>query len=83
VEWSFGFGLVHGFGFASATGMALVRGLVGFNAGLEIGQAVREVFMPALMLLARGRGARLAPRIAPMQWQPSVPTGWSKRILMG
>ncbi|MFL6820757.1 MAG: HupE/UreJ family protein [Bradyrhizobium sp.] len=36
--WSFGFGLVHGFGFASATGMALVRGLVGFNAGLEIGQ---------------------------------------------
>ena len=69
--WSFGFGLVHGFGFASALGelglrgAALLRGLVGFNLGVEIGQLLFVVvFMPVLMLLGRGRGARLTPRIA-------------------
>ena len=69
--WSFGFGLVHGFGFASALGElglrgpALVRGLVGFNIGVEIGQLIFvAVFLPALTWLARGRGARLTPRIA-------------------
>src|SRR5437588_1439210 len=42
--WSFGFGLVHGLGFASAltelglNGTELVRALVGFNLGVEIGQ---------------------------------------------
>ena len=69
--WSFGFGLVHGFGFASALGelglkgATLVRGLVGFNVGVEIGQLIFvAVFLPAQMWLARGRGARLTPRIA-------------------
>jgi HupE / UreJ protein len=69
--WSFAFGLVHGFGFASALGelglkgAALVRGLVGFNVGVEIGQLLFvAAFLPALMWLARGRAARLAPRIA-------------------
>ena len=69
--WSFGFGLVHGFGFAYALGelglkgATLVRGLVGFNVGVEIGQLIFvAVFLPALMWLARGRGARLTPRIA-------------------
>ncbi len=64
--WSFGFGLVHGLGFASALGelglkgAALVRGLVGFNLGVEIGQLLFvAVFLPAMSLLARGRGARL------------------------
>ncbi len=69
--WSFGFGLVHGLAFASALGeldlqgAALVRGLVGFNLGVEIGQlAFVAVVLPALIWLARGRGARLTPRIA-------------------
>lgn len=69
--WSFGFGLVHGLGFASALGelglkgAALVRALVGFNLGVEIGQLFFvAVFLPALIWLARGRGARLTSRIA-------------------
>jgi HupE / UreJ protein len=69
--WSFGFGLVHGLGFASVLGelglkgAALIRGLVGFNLGVEIGQLLFvAVFLPVLMLLTRGRGARLTPRIA-------------------
>ncbi|WMT71287.1 HupE/UreJ family protein [Bradyrhizobium sp. Ash2021] len=69
--WSFGFGLVHGLGFASALGelglkgAMLVRGLVGFNLGVEIGQLLFvAVFLPALMWLTRGRGAQLTPRIA-------------------
>jgi hypothetical protein len=69
--WSFGFGLVHGLGFASALteldlkASALLRGLVGFNVGVEIGQLVFvAVFLPAQMWLARGRGGRLIPRIA-------------------
>ena len=54
--WSFGFGLIHGLGFASALGelglkgAALVRGLVGFNLGVEIGQLLFvAVFLPALI----------------------------------
>lgn len=69
--WAFGFGLVHGFGFASALGElglqgpAIARALVGFNLGIEIGQLVFvAVFMPAMMLVQRGRGAALIPRIA-------------------
>ena len=69
--WSFGFGLLHGFGFASALGelglkgAALVRGLVGFNVGVEVEQLIFVAeFLPALMWLTRGRGARLTPRIA-------------------
>jgi hypothetical protein len=69
--WSFGFGLVHGLGFASALGelglkgTALVRGLVGFNLGVEVGQLLFvAVFLPGLMWLSRGRGARLTPRFA-------------------
>lgn len=69
--WSFGFGLVHGLGFAAAlgeidlSGAALVRALVGFNAGVEIGQLIFVVIaLPLLTLLSRGRGATLTPRIA-------------------
>jgi hypothetical protein len=69
--WSFVFGLVHGFGFASALGelglkgAAIVHALVGFNVGVEIGQLFfASLFLPALMLLKRGRGASLTPRIA-------------------
>ena len=88
--WSFGFGLVHGFGFASALGelglegAALVRGLVGFNVGVEIGQLIFvAIFLPALMWLSRGRGARLTPRIASLA-VAAIGTYWLvERIFVG
>jgi HupE/UreJ protein len=88
--WSFGFGLVHGLGFASALGElglkgpALIRGLVGFNLGVEIGQLLFvAVFLPVLMWLARGRGARLTPRIASLT-VAVVGTYWLvERIFVG
>jgi hypothetical protein len=88
--WSFGFGLVHGLAFASAfgeldlKGAALVRGLVGFNLGVEIGQlAFVAVVLPALMWLARGRGARLTPRIASLT-AATIGTYWLvERIFVG
>ena len=88
--WSFGFGLVHGFGFASALGelglkgAALVRGLVGFNVGVEIGQLIFvAVFLPALMWLSRGRGARLTPRIASLA-VAAIGTYWlAERLFVG
>jgi hypothetical protein len=50
---TFAFGLVHGFGFASAlkdlglTGSALAAPLVGFNLGVELGQlAIVALFVP-------------------------------------
>ena len=88
--WSFGFGLVHGFGFASVLGelglkgATLVRGLVGFNVGVEIGQLIFvAVFLPALMWLSRGRGARLTPRIASLA-VAAIGTYWLvERIFVG
>ena len=88
--WSFGFGLVHGFGFASVLGelglkgATLVRGLVGFNVGVEIGQLIFvAVFLPALMWLSRGRGARLTPRIASLA-VVAIGTYWLvERIFVG
>jgi hypothetical protein len=58
---AFGFGLVHGFGFASVLadlGLAqgaLVLSLVGFNVGVELGQlAIVALFLPLAYLLRRG-----------------------------
>jgi hypothetical protein len=59
------FGLIHGLGFASAltdlnlTKQSLVRALLGFNVGVELGQAVvvAAVF-PLLLLLGKSRLAR-------------------------
>ena len=58
---AFGFGLVHGFGFASVLSdlqlpaAALVRGLLGFNLGVELGQlAIVAVFLPVAFALRRG-----------------------------
>lgn len=57
-----GFGLIHGFGFASAlqasalvgTGMEIVKPLVAFNFGVEIGQlTVAAMLLPLLLLLER------------------------------
>jgi HupE/UreJ protein len=57
---AFGFGLVHGFGFANALSeLGLARGalalaLVGFNLGVEIGQlAIVGVFLPLAYALRR------------------------------
>jgi hypothetical protein len=60
---AFVFGLIHGFGFASVLAdlglpqNALVLALVGFNAGVELGQlAIVAVFLPLAFWL---RGTRL------------------------
>ena len=57
---AFGFGLMHGFGFASVLadlGLprdALVLALVGFNVGVELGQlAIVAVFLPLAFALRR------------------------------
>jgi hypothetical protein len=59
---TFGFGLVHGFGFASVLreiglpARGLVLSLLSFNVGVEIGQlAVVAAMAPLLWLLTRGR----------------------------
>jgi len=57
---AFGFGLIHGFGFASVLGDlglpgdALVLALFGFNVGVELGQlAIVAVFLPLAFALRR------------------------------
>lgn len=59
-RWSltFGFGLVHGFGFAGALkeigleGTGIVMPLIGFNLGVELGQlAIVAVFLPLAWML--------------------------------
>ncbi len=62
---SFAFGLVHGFGFSGALrelslpAHGLLLSLFGFNAGVEVGQAlVVVVVLPALMLLRDTRWER-------------------------
>jgi hypothetical protein len=62
---SFGFGLVHGFGFSAVLRelglptQGLVLSLFGFNAGVEIGQAVVVALaLPALALVRRTRWER-------------------------
>jgi hypothetical protein len=59
--FAFGFGLLHGFGFASVlAGLglpqdALLLSLVGFNVGVELGQlAIVAVFLPLAYLLRNG-----------------------------
>ena len=59
---AFGFGLIHGFGFASVLSElglptdALVLSLLGFNAGVEVGQiAIVAGFLPMAFLLRNSR----------------------------
>ncbi|MBV9018522.1 MAG: HupE/UreJ family protein [Alphaproteobacteria bacterium] len=60
---TFGFGLVHGLGFADAlqplalSGWPLVRALAGFNIGVEIGQAI-AIVLALPIFFAIGRLAR-------------------------
>jgi HupE / UreJ protein len=70
---SFGFGLVHGFGFSAALRelglptQGLLLSLFGFNAGVELGQAlVVALALPALALV---RNTRWEPR---MVWSSSL-----------
>lgn len=60
VGMAFGFGLIHGFGFANALAeLGLVRGeivvpLIGFNLGVELGQlAIVAVLLPLAYLVSR------------------------------
>lgn len=60
VMMAFGFGLIHGFGFASAlselnlSGGGLLRGLVGFNFGVELGQlTLVALFLPLAYAMRR------------------------------
>ena len=70
----FGFGLVHGLGFASAlserlpgaTGLAVIPPLLGFNAGVELGQLAVAACLVPLIRLARTR-----PTFVP-RWQPAA-----------
>ena len=64
---AFGFGLVHGFGFANVLAelglnkATLVVALVGFNVGVELGQmAIVLVFLPVAFLLRRSAFYRVA-----------------------
>lgn len=68
----FAFGLIHGFGFAGAlterlpgiSGIAVVPPLLGFNAGVELGQLAVATCLVPLIGLARSRpsfSARLQP----------------------
>lgn len=57
---AFGFGLIHGFGFASVLSdfglpqNALLLTLIGFNAGVELGQlTVVAVFLPIAFALRK------------------------------
>lgn len=67
---AFGFGLVHGLGFAAALARSAAPGsepvpaLVGFNVGIELGQlALVALFWPLLRLLERRRDRRLGPLV--------------------
>ena len=67
-----GFGLVHGFGFAGALAQLdlstadTVRALVGFNAGVELGQlAIIAAVLPLVALAHRSRAQALVTRVAP------------------
>jgi hypothetical protein len=62
---AFGFGLIHGFGFAGVltdlniSGALLAKSLLGFNLGVEIGQLVIVAgFLPIAFLLRESKGYR-------------------------
>lgn len=89
---TFGFGLVHGLGFASALAEILptsgvVRPLLLFNVGVELGQlSIVAVTLPLLWALARALGAERYRRIAlPVLCAPLalVGLGWLVERLAG
>lgn len=62
---AFAFGLIHGFGFASALGALSLSGwpmavaLLGFNLGIEAGQAIIALAVAPLLFLVRQPARRL------------------------
>ena len=77
---AFGFGLVHGFGFANAlSGLSLPPGgfalaLLGFNLGVEAGQLL-VVAAATLMLVALGGQRRIAPALLPAASYAAITVG--------
>ncbi|MEO7598776.1 MAG: HupE/UreJ family protein [Opitutus sp.] len=69
----FGFGLIHGLGFATAladrlpgvTGFAILPPLLAFNGGVELGQLAVAACLVPLLVLARRRPA-IAARLQPV-----------------
>ncbi len=63
----FGFGLLHGLGFAGAVtfpgGTPIVSALIGFNLGIELGQAmIIAVVFPVLLWSRRYEWSKFASR---------------------
>jgi hypothetical protein len=64
---AFGFGLIHGLGFASALGPLALRGwplvaaLAGFNTGIELVQLTLALIAFAVMFVLAGRNIRMPP----------------------
>ena len=69
LPYAFGFGLVHGFGFAGALAeldlprQALAVSLFGFNIGVEIGQATLVLMVAPLLALLHRRYPEIAYRL--------------------
>jgi hypothetical protein len=82
---TFGFGLVHGFGFASVLrelglpSAGLARSLLSFNLGVEAGQIVIVALLwPALWWLTR---RETQPQVrSPQVWSPGFSRPWSSRL---
>jgi hypothetical protein len=87
---TFGFGLVHGFGFASVLrelglpSAGLARSLLSFNLGVEAGQIVIVALLwPALWWLSRHEKSLPSPNpaLARVQaWSPGFCRSWSSRL---
>jgi hydrogenase/urease accessory protein HupE len=80
---AFGFGLIHGFGFAGVlreTGLpreALAAALVSFNVGVEMGQACIVLAFVPLLAWMRARLPRQAPALLGSgSWAVIVAGGW-------
>jgi hypothetical protein len=80
---AFGFGLIHGFGFASVLAElglpqdALVLSLEGFNLGVEVGQmAIVAAFLPVAFLLRNTRFYQRGIFVAGSIITMSVATVW-------
>jgi hypothetical protein len=85
---TFIFGLVHGLGFADALSQLalskgpLVRALVGFNSGVELGQAIAVgVALPALLYVGTLKRAAMMVRAASSAVAAVGAYGFVERVL--
>lgn len=88
---AFAFGFVHGFGFASVLrefGLpreSLGWSLLGFNLGVEAGQACIVLAVAPLLAVLRAHAARIAPRVvAAGSWGVAIAGAWwfTQRVLV-